>query len=101
MKLIIDIDKTYYEYVKYHVKVNLNDFLPYILIAKGVPLPKGHGQLKDVDAIHKEIEKLQNGISKNGNKVHISKDQYKGMCYARGIINEAPIIIEAESEVIK
>ena len=38
MKLVIEIDKTYYEMVKYHVEVNLNDFLPYILIAKGTPL---------------------------------------------------------------
>lgn len=62
----------------------------------GTPLPKGHGNLKDVDAIHKEIERLQNGISKNGGQVHISRDQYKGLCYARGIINETPTIIEAD-----
>ena len=65
-------------------------------IRNGTLLPKGHGELKDVDIIHKEIERLQSGIAKNGGAVNIRRDQYKGMCYARGIINEALTIIEAD-----
>ena len=65
-------------------------------VSKGKPLPKNHGDLKDVDAIHEEIYRLQSGIAKNGGAVIIKKDQYKGLCYARGIINEAPVIIEAD-----
>ena len=61
-----------------------------------VLISKGHGNLKDVDAIHREIERLQNGISKDGEQVRINRDQYKGLCYARGIINEAQTIIEAD-----
>ena len=65
-------------------------------VSKGKPLPKNHGDLKDVDAIHEEIHRLQSGRDKNGGAVIINRDQYKGLCYARGIINEAPVIIESD-----
>ena len=86
MKLVIDIHDT-----------PQNDHERWVL-KNGNPLPKNHGDLKDVDAIHEEIYRLQSGIAKNGGTVIINRDQYKGLCYARGIINEAPVIIEADKE---
>ena len=95
MKLIIDIHEKDYQSILNSGQV------PYgvvYAIMNGTPLPKGHGDLKDVDAIHEEIYRLQSGIAKNGGAVIINRDQYKGLCYARGIINEAPVIIGADKE---
>ena len=47
MKLIIDIEKDYYEIIKHEVEHG-HDFKPYILIAHGIPL----------DDIRKEINDL-------------------------------------------
>lgn len=65
-------------------------------VSKGKPLPKNHGDLKDVDVIHEEIHRLQSGRDKYNGAVNVNRDQYKGLCYARGIINEAPVIIESD-----
>lgn len=104
MKLIIDIpEKIYKLYQRDACRESVQNgntiyMIVWRAIANGKPLPKNHGDLKDVDAIHEEIYKLQSGIGKDGGTVIINKDQYKGMCYARGIINEAPVIIEADKE---
>ncbi len=58
MKLVIDIDEDYYEIIKHDVKANHNDFKPYTIIANGTPLPKGHGDLIDRQAL------IDNGIKK-------------------------------------
>lgn len=101
MQIVIDIDDEVYSHAKDYEHRLITPNESNILrdsIANGTPLPKGHGDLKDVDAIHDEIGRLQSGIAQNGGAVNISRDQYKGMCYARGIINEAPVIIEADKE---
>ena len=41
MKLIIDINKDYYEIIKHEVEHG-HDFKPYTLIANGTPLSEGH-----------------------------------------------------------
>ena len=41
MKLIIDINKDYYEIIKHEVKHG-HDFKPYTLIANGTPLSEGY-----------------------------------------------------------
>lgn len=51
MKLVIDIDEDYYEIVKHEVEANGGHFLPFALIAKGTPLPKGHGRIIDESKI--------------------------------------------------
>lgn len=48
MQIVIDIDEDYYELIKHDVK-NGMDYLPCKLIANGIPLPKGHGDLIDVN----------------------------------------------------
>ena len=55
MKLIIDIDDDYYELVKKYVENKYNDFLPFTLIAKGTPLPKGYGRLIDAERYRNEM----------------------------------------------
>jgi hypothetical protein len=54
MKIVIDIDKNYYEMIKHDVN-NGMDYLPCVLIAKGTPLPKGHGRLIDADKFEKRL----------------------------------------------
>lgn len=102
IQLVIELDEKLNEEAKeYYIWIQSEKgFSPfkdiYEAITKGTIIPRGHGDLKDVDAIHEEIYRLQSGIGKNGGAVIIKKDQYKGLCYARGIINEAPVIIEAD-----
>lgn len=50
-EIVIKIPEEYYEIIKHEVSVCHNDFKPFVLIANGTPLPKGHGRLKDVDRI--------------------------------------------------
>ena len=57
MKIVIDIDEDYYELIKHYVKEDHFDFKPYITIANGTPLPKGHGRLIDADALDEKVEK--------------------------------------------
>lgn len=83
MKIVIDIDEDYYEIIKHNVKVFHNDFKPYVLIANGTPLPKGHGRLIDADELKKH-------------KYHDSNRFENAVAVAQ--IDYAPTIIEAESE---
>jgi hypothetical protein len=44
-----------------------------------------------VDIVHQEIEKLQVNLESNNDTIwKKNKPIYKGLCYARGIINEIP-----------
>ena len=85
MKLIIDIDDDYYELVKHDVEIYHNDFLPFRLIAKGTPLPKGHGRLIDADYLREDF-KASKKIS-FAERMDIS-------C----IVDHAPTIIETDKE---
>ena len=49
MQLIIDIPDEYYFLILRDVEDFGNDYKPLVLIAKGIPLPKGHGDLIDRD----------------------------------------------------
>lgn len=74
MKLIIDIPECFYEYCKTQtdaIEIEL-------AVAKGIPLPKGHGRLIDADA----MQKYQ--IDTFGQRLLV--------------IDTAPTIIDAESE---
>lgn len=57
MKIVIDIPKTDYEYLKSHNKDGL-----YNVILNGTPLPENHGRLIDADAITKDVETLQSSF---------------------------------------
>lgn len=83
MKLVIDIPEEIYLNVKkdylYDTEVIVNAF------KNGIPLPKGHGRLKDVDWIDDNCE------------VHHS-DTDGSWCYTWKDIDNAPTIIEADKE---
>lgn len=88
MKVVIDIDKEYYELLKYEVDVCHNDYKPIALIAKGKPLPKGYGRLIDADALKQVYE--------NTEDAEVCKWTLYGVTSE---IDDAETIIEAESEV--
>lgn len=51
----------------------------------------------DADIAHEEIEKLQTELESNNDTIwKKNKPIYKGLCYARGIINETPTADVAE-----
>lgn len=76
MKILIDIPKD----------MDLRNYdIPYDIlniITNGTPLPKGHGELKDVDALYENTE--------------IGHDEDGYACVTWKAINDAPTIIEAE-----
>ena len=94
MKLIIDIDDDYYELVKHDVEIYHNDFLPFRLIANGTPLPKGHGNLVDRDAINDRFYNIWKELESYSNKPTYKKllDRWS-MC-----MDTAPTIIDADEE---
>ena len=54
MQIVIDIPEDEYNIVKYGQYGNINIDIVRKAIAKGTPLPKGHGRLVDADAILEE-----------------------------------------------
>lgn len=55
MKLVIDIsDETYEDVKKYESMVDIEVDEVAEAIAKGTPLPKGHGRLIDADMLEKK-----------------------------------------------
>ena len=87
MKVVIDIDKENYELMKYEVDVCHNDYKPIALIAKGKPLPKGHGRLIDADELFWDIQ--------TDEQMRLGEH----LAWVKERIDNAPTIIEAESEV--
>ena len=89
-EIVIKIPEEYYEIIKHEVSVNHNEFKPFVLIANGTPLPKGHGRLIDADA---EIKKIQDISDRVKNRNAPCLDVYDGAIAAMQL---APTIIEAE-----
>ena len=52
MKLVIDIDEDVYEHAIEQSEDSNDEWDTMRAIAKGTPLPKGHGRLIDADAIN-------------------------------------------------
>lgn len=73
MQIIIDIPNVLYERAKKPPTLGIYEEI----IAKGIPLPKGHGRLKDIDKI-------------------ISDGRSKGFCDWYDEMKYADTIIEAE-----
>ena len=89
MKLIIEIDEQYFELLQMAVMNGMGDNAQKI-IAQGTPLPKGHGRLKDADAICKDIISAL-GIRDENYLLEAEKAVYKR-------IKIAPTLIEADKE---
>ena len=98
MRLIIDIPEDYYEIVKHDVQVG-NDYLPFKLIAKGTPLPKGHGRLIDADALISEIKDLKKSpwYKDNTNFSYLPRKETLEII-EDVVIRDAPTIVEEEKE---
>lgn len=110
MDFVINIPKDYYEVLK-KADITISGtrsgktFLMVICsaIANGKPLPKGHGDLKDVDEILKAINTYDKfGYTETGCFVREPKNNYVPYIHYEDIVqavSETPTIIEAESEV--
>lgn len=84
MQIVIDIPECFYEYCKAQedaIEIQL-------AVANGIPLPRGHGRLGDLDKIYVALNEAQ--IE--------GTPEYKGIGAAKQMICDAPTIIEAESE---
>ena len=101
MQIVIDIPDKVYGVIKYFESAldsnyKKDDDVKTVLIKallNGTPLPKGHGRLIDADALIKQLEAMAND---EWNK-HVGAS--KGLEDAIDIVDDAPTIIEAESEV--
>lgn len=104
MKLVIDIPENIYECVK---KTIISDEIFDELVGafrKSEPLPKGHGALKDTDAIRKTISESIEECKKWANEVK-GGEMYARVSQSLGTfvecslrIKNAPTIIEADTE---
>ena len=89
MKVVIEIDKDYYEILKHDVDKGM-DYLPCVLIAKGTPLPKGHGRLIDVNDLLDVLNLEDNDYNRDINT---------GEIITLENIDRIPTIIEADKEI--
>lgn len=88
MQIVIDINEEDFAIMKHNIAVNnplcpLSEKEMVSKVANGIPLPKGHGRLKDVDWIDDNCE------------YHYS-DKDGSWCYACRDVENAPTIIEAD-----
>ena len=94
MKLIIDIPEEKYEMFQTGGYAGLLDSDLYADIKNGIPLPKGHGRIGDLDAVYKDIC--------NGIEAMTDVGMYADGQYLWGKLNDAldnaPTIIEADAE---
>ena len=100
MQIVIDIHEEEYAKIKESAKHNAMYLDLYqimqIAIVGGIPLPEGHGRLKDSDEIANMVSVLKNNWDRNGNEYESGR--YESYDYAIGTINDAPTIIEADAE---
>ena len=95
MQIVIDIDDNLYTRLFDNGDEYVADMRrACVAIRKGVPLPKGHGRLKDADKIANKVNVLKNNWNRNGNEYESGR--YESYDYAIGTINDAPTIIEAD-----
>lgn len=94
MQIVIDIPKRTYEQLKFLREQGFDGFETIIdkAVANGTPLPEGHGRLIDVDALIKQLEAMAN------NRWNIQVGASKGLEEGIDNVDDAPTIIEAESE---
>lgn len=86
MQIVIELEETIYNRIKdKHETIWMSDAdAIWDSVVNGVLLPKGHGKLKDVDALYENTE--------------IGHDEDGYACVTWKEINDAPTIIEADKE---
>ena len=89
MQIVIDISEELYKASQmFDARYEYTAQIPFTVIRNGIPLPKGHGRLIDVDAIPEQIE-LKGFLSQdNAHLVTIYR--------VKEALNNAPTIIEAD-----
>ena len=96
IELVIKIDEQYLKDIKECVKSGDIDYEPWLAIANGKQLPKGHGRLIDADALEKEIV--------NGIKAGNYEEGYETFAHINDMddclecVKYADTIIEADKE---
>lgn len=60
VKLVIEIDEEWLKDIKERIGNGCVDHEPWVAIANGTPLPKGHGRLIDADEAIKTLKSLGN-----------------------------------------
>lgn len=93
MKLIIDIPEEIYK-ASQIIDVKYEDVIqiPLEVIASGVPLPKGHGRIGDLDKIIKEMQDYHDDCAKTSEYTRL------GFETAIAVVEDAPTIIKADKE---
>lgn len=96
MQIVIDIPEEIYNYIhNEHIAIRVRDAHKIAdAIANGVLLSKGHGKLKDVDEIAKNLEILRDSLYNYRNEYEFGK--YEGYDYSLEEVMDAHTIIEAD-----
>ena len=96
MQIVIDIDENLYTRLFDNGENDVMDMRrACVAIRKGTILPKGHGRLKDIDALESQIESVSYGYDwESGENLYAEEEIF----LADDIWN-APTIIEADEEV--
>lgn len=87
MQVVIEIDEERYSDVKNQVKNGIDNPLK-VIIASGIPIPKGHGRLIDADA-----KDLQSELWTFTRYTGIDEAPYEDACL---VLDKAPTIVEAD-----
>ncbi len=96
MQIIIDIPEEVYNRCKeYRLQCGEAEVLE-SAVARGNPLPKGHGRLIDAEKIANEVNALKDNWNRYGNEYE--NGRYESYDYAVDTIEDAPTIIEADKE---
>lgn len=101
IELVIKIPEEDYNFVKKQVADGITNPLK-MCIAKGTPLPKGHGRLGDLDNIWNKLKELeehyQTEFLKESNAIHESamNGRLYGFTNSKFIVQDALTIIEAD-----
>lgn len=91
MRLVIDIPKSDYELACKYPDVLIATYAHYI--KNGIPLPKGHGKIGDLDAVMSEISTSVDEMTNIG----IAVDGEYLWAKLNDAVDNAPVIIEADT----
>lgn len=94
MQIVIDIPEATYEMIKEMQKRNGTEYMNELEsgVAKGTPLPKGHGRLIDANSIYQIVRPLDPSDDQWGMTAYTAKK------LVHKVFNLAPTIIEADTE---
>ena len=99
IELVVKIDEELFKGIKICVKDGILNYEPWVTIAKGKPLPKGHGDLKDASELAKEIKSYICDTSNLHYDVLEEAEAYNSAYHnCLDEIEDAPTLIEADKE---